>query len=915
MTRRLCRPRQLSPVCLAMLACSLGWCGPVLEDILNGMALGPHSGARSELRHCTIESGAPVGQTFVVGEGVVEVARIALWQAFWHETWQPDESLVLTLWDSPQKRTSYGREAIPYSRRMWEGATPMFTLEARVAPGRSYYMELTVETEPLRPAETPREWLLSGRRPGFANGDGTLAGIGTAQEDYPEGSAYVGGVAQDFDLWFEVHVRSAPDRDALYRRALSYFDLTRPDMEQVSRAAESRDWDRAMAALVQHFEGRPDLVAEQKKPALDLSYDTRLADLACEHRVLLEDGVTTVDLGPRWNHFALWPERGGVGLTRSGLRKWLAAGYSATGNEKYARAFTELLFHFFRQAPSPVEAGVYRADEIIPCALPAGLAGGSVWSALSIGARLGHGLHYYAAFMDSPHFPLDVRAAFIINLAQMAQVLERMKGGGNWETQMAEALMDTGFTYPEFRGAPGWVQQGLETLIENARSTVRPDGVLQEPSIGYHMLVMNRYSSVLERAGPLGLELPPDLARITEGMFNYVMYSVLPDGTLPVWGDANHPMRPDLLERGAALFGRPDFRYVFTGGKEGTPPARTSIAFPDSGYFISRSSWAPDAHMMALHCGPYGSHGHQDTLSFTVASFGDTVLIDPGVSTYGTPEARELSATVSHNTVTADGRDARPGVPVTWQMGERFDYFAGHNQGYRRLEDVRHHRRVWCLKPAAGAPAIWLVLDDLLGEGEVSGELRFRFAPLPVHQAPGTRAVWTAGPGGNVLIHALDDPSPQLSVQEGIAVWHKLTHVPVACFSRRCELPQAFTTLMLPFRGQVPPEYHARMVPVMPAQPGARAVWLTLGDQAVLALCGPLPASAPAVGPLTATLPDGRTFSATAEAVAVRFQHMGEVWAPTLLHAVNASRVLLGGRWLHASSEPTAVVDLVVTEG
>jgi hypothetical protein len=205
----------------------------------------------------------------------------------------------------------------------------MFTLEAKVQPGRSYYFELAVETEPLRPAEVPREWTLSGERPGFAGGD----------------------------------------------------------------------------------------------------------------RVL-----------------------GGVGLTRAGLRRALAAGYANTGNEKYARAFSDMVYHLFQQCPSPLKAGVWKPDQKIPGALPPGIAGGSMWSALAIGARLGHALTYYGRFVRSPNFPLEIRAAFIFNLAEMAEVLERMEAGGNWETQMADTLVELGIVYPEFEGAKRWLQQSVQRL-------------------------------------------------------------------------------------------------------------------------------------------------------------------------------------------------------------------------------------------------------------------------------------------------------------------------------------------------------------------------------------------------------------------------------------------------------------------
>src|SRR5207237_459726 len=163
-------------------------------------------------------------------------------------------------------------------------------------------------------------------------------------------------------------------------------------------------------------------------PQFDPKYDTHEADLVVEHKVPLDDNLT-LDLGPTWNHYALWPERGGVGLTRAGVRKYLANAYAATGNEKYARAWNDLLQQFFVQ----------------------------------------------------------------------------QKGGGNWDTQMSNALFEFGWQFPECQKSKQWVSRGFTSLVKNALDTVRPDGVLQEPTINYHQLVMGRYAHTIEQARGLGL--------------------------------------------------------------------------------------------------------------------------------------------------------------------------------------------------------------------------------------------------------------------------------------------------------------------------------------------------------------------------------------------------------------------------
>lgn len=903
--------RDLALAFLVSACAAPGLCRSMLYETLNGPVLDQHTNKIAGGRHATITADEPVGQTFVTGEDVVEVFRVAVWQVFWHESWEPDEALVMTLWDSPKKAVSYGRFAIPYARRMWEGAVPMFTLQARVEPKRSYYFELTVETEPLRPAETPREWLRSGKRPGLAGGDGKIVGIGTAEDRYPHGQAFIGGRPQSHDLWFQIHARKKPDPAALYEEAFARFDLEYPPLAPLRDAVEQRDWERAIDVLIEHFEGRTDLVPpERRRVAYNPQYDTRASDAAADQKVLLDDG-TPIDLGPEWNHFAFWPEQQGVGIARSGLRQFLASGYVNTGNEKYARAWNDMLEHFFIHCPSPVRAGVFAAGEPVPATLPPGLAGGSMWSGPSLAAQMNHGFAFYANFADSPHFTRDMRAAFILNLDEMAQVLERQRGTDGWQTQMADALFDFGLDYPEFKRARAWVKQGFDGLIENTLATVRPDGVLQEPTMNDHLPVLNRYSQLLEKARRLQLDLPEPVVALTQKMADFVVFSTLPDGTLPVWGDGNHPVRPAILERPAKLFNRDDCRFILTRGAEGTTPSHTSMGFPDGGFYYMRSGWGRDAHYLGIHAGPQGSHGHRDALSVIAAAFGRTILIDPGVSERGTPASSELAASPSHNTITVDNRDNRNGVATTWVTSQHFDFFAGRNDGYDGLPNVRHHRRIWFLKPLQQHGGFWVIFDDVAGPGQHSATLRYRFAPLTVRHNGERGQVWSEGTGGNLLVSVAEPGRMQMRMGRGIAVWNGLTQVPVASFSQTGSLPLAFSSLLLPFRGKAP-IVNVLPIEVQPAAEGARALWAERSDEAALIVGNALTTlrhEEPAE--LQLVLPGVQLVRLAGAGAALRFRRQAGAWHPASLHGIRIRSMSLGIRRLVSGETLQQTVDIV----
>ncbi len=892
---------------IAAAACLLATDGPrrPLDLFLNTLQLEAHTAERDTERFAEVTASTPVGQVFKVGPDVTEVCRVGIWQAFWHASWQSDEVLVMTLWDSPQKQTSCGRWRIPYSRRMWESAFPVFRLDAAVQPGRSYYFELTVDVQPLQPAETPREWLLGEPKPGFAGGDRTIGGVGIARDDYPHGQAFVGGRPQEFDLMFQVMTRRNVDRDTLYSRAFAYLDLDYPPLEAVRRAAEDRDWDRAVAAMIAHFEGRADLLDPKRpRPALDPSYDTFEADLAAEQLVWSPTDGTIVDIGPHWNYYTLWPQRGGVGLTRGGMRKPLGEGYARTGNPKYARAFNDMLADFFVDSPSPALNGAFRPGEPIPPSPGPGAHGGSMWSGLALGARMIHGFHYYAIFADSPWFTPDVRAMWIFNLPQMAEVLERQRGGGNWATQMNDALFQFGLTYPEFRRAGDRVKAAWESLVANAFETVRPDGALREPTINYHMLVLNRYSRAIQDCRARGLEVPPAMVELVEKMFDLVMHTTAPDGTLVPWGDSTHPTRPEILERGAGLYDRRDFRYVFTAGREGTPPARTSTAFKDAGFCYLRNDWSSDSNFAALRCGPFGSHGHHDALSIVVAAFGHWMLIDPGMHTYGTPEARELTSGAAHNTLTVDGHDARSARLTSWHTARGFDFAAGCNDGFIGLTDVRHLRRLWFLKDDGAGPDLWLVWDDVEGSGQHEVHARYRFAPLKVDTDGTAVAFWTQGSGPNLAVRVIGEPQPRLSLGTGIAAWGGLTQVPVATVGVQGPLPVRLVSLLVPSRAAAAVEWKLQAAPCGGA---GQAVWAEGTEASVLALAAHRQDDAPQA--LEAALPDGRTVRMEGAGAVIRFRKSPDGWQPAAVHGVGLRWVELDGRRLVSAADPQQPVD------
>lgn len=750
--------------------------GPVLDDLLNYMRLDSHAPARGD-SSITVTSQAPVGQSFVTGPKVDKLCRIAVSVPYSTDDWTKGESLVMTLYDSPAKKKKLAAYAMTFGQRAWEDKILCYPIWVKVRPSQEYYFELTV-----------------------TGGDGSIGSLQASKGAYPQGQEYLAGRAQQADVWFELHVKDALDRDAVNERAYSTLNLDASGLQKVKAAVGRRDWETAEKELVAHFEGRADLMTPkaERKPKRDPSFDTTEADLAANQEVKDANG-NIVDLRPDWNHLRWWPTRGGVGLTRGGLRKPLAAAYVATGNEKYAKAFNDMIVAYLTNLPPPTQAGTMDPNQKDQLPIrPGGLGGGTMWAGLSSGARMGHGFAYYERFMDSPNFKLDTKAAFILELPRLAEVLALQKGGGNWATQMTDALFEFGSTYPEFKRSPEYFRMGFDGMLANMRETMQEDGPIGE-SMGYQTLTLGRFNNLLKKAEQFGLQVPPDASKMVEKGYQFQMYTMMPDSNCPPWGDGNAGSQISTLLEGAKDFGRKDMLWVATHGAQGTPPEYTSYAFPVSGYYVMRSDWTPDARYLILKNSHYTSHGHADSTSFMMSAYGRPLIIDPGIYIYGTPEAVRLISTPSHSAVQVDHATIHnDGGPNLWQSTNGFDYIDATGPGYSGVSGVVNRRRILFVKPD-----YWVVSDTVTGSGRHLVESRFHLSGgEKVNLDAATEAAVTLQPGkANLMILPLGDRA-SASIEQGddAIEREKLVPAPIVKYSLEADLPVRLDTVLYPLK-------------------------------------------------------------------------------------------------------------------
>jgi hypothetical protein len=444
----------------------------------------------------------------------------------------------------------------------------------------------------------------------------------------------------------------------------------------------------------------------------------------------------------------------------SRLQWLLPAGqaYLLTGDERYAACVRELLEEWIETNPY---AGTVNWAVTMEVALRIL---GWTW--------LFHACHRSEAWADRGFRSRFLRALYLHG-DYITRHLERSEVNGNHYTANAAALVFAGLFFDAGAAPARWARDGWAILVDELPRQVTPDGVDFEAASAYHRLVLELFLLPALYRRALALELPAAYVERLAAMARFAAAYTRPDGTSPLWGDADDaralPLggqpRADhryLAGLVGAAFARPELAALHGGARSeaawllgaeaaGRLPERPaepgSQPFREGGVYILRGG----GDHVFLDCGPVGlagrgGHGHNDCLSFEAALGGVHLVTDCGSFVYtASPEWRNrFRSTAFHNTPQVDGEeqnrlgdslwtlrnDARPELR-RWQPGTAHDLVECAHTGYTRLRSPVVPVRTIVLDRSAHALA---VADRFEGEGE--HELA-----VPLHLALGVEAV------------------------------------------------------------------------------------------------------------------------------------------------------------------------------
>nr|WKN35368.1 alginate lyase family protein [Tunicatimonas sp. TK19036] len=614
------------------------------------------------------------------------------------------------------------------------------------------------------------------------------------------------------------------------------LDLQQPALDSVRLALHQEDTVQAAKFLLSYYRqtNRNWVIS-----ALDSLPEEEA--MAVAHR-LVEDSVSfdgSADQVPRhsmggWQWSYTGPRQDDeFGYSLNG-HKYLPALFLAwqeTDSTRYAHVFDELMRDWIIHHPLPApDDSIYLVVDTTQ-GLDWRDIGEVEWRTLEAGNRLGASWpQLFYGFQSSESFSPAARLLMLASIAEQATYLHRYhKQGHNWTTMEMNGLALAGLAFPEFKEANRWANYALQIMTEEINRQVYPDGVQTELSTKTQWVALNRFESIATNFQKAGQEMSEAYVQRLEEMYNYLAYSMRPDGHQPLNNDSD---REDLRQRvlkAAEKFNRPDWQWIATNGKAGqAPDSLPSVVFPWAGIHVMRNSWDEQAHWAFFDVGPFGTgHQHADKLQLSVAAYGKDLLVDGGRYTHQdyfsfdpTLWRGYFRSSFSHNIILVDGKGQSGGpVRVEAPLREKQDYTHQPAYDFARgaftdgFEDVagkaEHTRSVLYLRDQ-----YWIVLDHFDTDRPRTLQALWHYAPTCQVVLEESEAVSTNVNEANLRIVPIGEVAWQTDIVSGQEEpfkqgWYSAEYGvkepnPTVVYTTNIAQPTTFAWLLVPAPGVVP---------------------------------------------------------------------------------------------------------------
>jgi len=349
--------------------------------------------------------------------------------------------------------------------------------------------------------------------------------------------------------------------------------------------------------------------------------------------------------------------------------------------------------------------------------------GTELWRGLEVSFRVKIWARIFYNLINNEDLTPATRLLMLASLPEHAHYARNFHAQGNWLTMEMSGLATVATAWKEFNDSPAWLAYTKETMTKSLMEQVYPDGVQTELTSSYHQVALDNFNQFRETLLQANEPLPEIFEEQIEKMWNYIAYTMRPDGYGLLNNDADLIYNRDRIIRAAEAFNRKDWLYIATNGKEGVRPAgEPSNFFPYAGHLTMRSGYEPEAQWAFFDIGPWGSgHQHSDKLHISVAAYGQDLLVDGGRFAYRGEVAdkfrRYATGSYSHNVILIDGKGQAAGPTVTkeplsenhYKITKDFDYASDSFDRFIDTEgQCRHTRSVIYVREN-----FWVVVDRI----------------------------------------------------------------------------------------------------------------------------------------------------------------------------------------------------------
>ena len=505
---------------------------------------------------------------------------------------------------------------------------------------------------------------------------------------------------------------------------LNALNLDAPGLEKVKECHNAGNTVEASKALLDHYRAAAPKRGGKTPPRPGTDTSKVADDIVGD--VITNQGVPgkqprRADGGWDWAYHGPENDRAWSWfVNRMGHIRNLYRAYRQTGNPAYARNLDERLRDWIVSSP-------YSGKK----------SSTPQWRGLEASIRIQAWIPVFYGMMNDPLMADSTRLLMLASAADHAHYLRHHHAPrGNWIAIEMDGLSKLAMAWPEFTESEEWVAYAIQNMTAQIDQQVYPDGAQKELTSHYHKVTAGRFESLSDQLRKNGQKPSPHMLETAMGMWNYIAYTMRPDGHGLLNNDADLDYNRKSITPRAKEFDRPDWLYIATNGEQGkAPDSPPSRMFPWAGHLIIRNGWDADAHWAFFDVGPYGlAHQHRDKLHLSVAAFGRDLLVDAGRYRYRSEWQRYFVGSPSHNVILVDGKQQEPYDTVaekplpegSWHITPEFDYARGtFDGGYEGLEGTASHTRaVFYVRDR-----FWIVVDRVATDRPRTIQTLWHFHP------------------------------------------------------------------------------------------------------------------------------------------------------------------------------------------